>query len=158
MPDDYVFPVDSTAILAFAGALGETNKVYYDADHATATPVGGVIAPPTFAVAANQWDADYYLRGVRQIPEPTAAGTANARKPADGPALHAEMRFEYHRPMRPGMRVSVARRPGATWEKDGRKGGRLKFAETITEYRDESGALLVTTRSVSVTTGRPPTD
>ena len=45
-------------------------------------------------------------------------------------------------------------RPGATWEKEGRRAGKLTFAETITEYRNQDGDLVVTARSVGVRTER----
>ena len=40
-------------------------------------------------------------------------------------------------------------RPGEQWEKQGRS-GLLRFREHITEFRDETGELVVTARSVSV--------
>ena len=46
--------------------------------------------------------------------------------------------------------LTVSSRPGETWEKTGRRGGRLRFVETITEYRDEDGELVVTARGVGV--------
>lgn len=45
-------------------------------------------------------------------------------------------------------------RPGNTWEKEGRRGGTMKFTESITEYRDQNGELVVTARSVGVATSR----
>ena len=38
------------------------------------------------------------------------------------------------------------------WEKHSKRAGVLKFSETITEYRDQSGELVITARSVGVTT------
>ena len=43
-------------------------------------------------------------------------------------------------------------RDGGTWEKQGRRGGKLVFVESITEYRDQSGELVVTARGVGVRT------
>jgi len=48
--------------------------------------------------------------------------------------------------------LSAATRPGETWEKQGRRGGKLVFNELITEYRDEAGELVVTARTVGVRT------
>src|SRR5690606_33229740 len=59
---DHEFPVDRTAILAFAAAIGETNPIYWDEAYAARTPLGGVIAPPTFAIASAHWNPDYALR------------------------------------------------------------------------------------------------
>ena len=56
--------------MLFASAIGETNKIYYDEEYARKTPLGGVIAPPSFPIAAAHWNPNYPLRGVRQIPEP----------------------------------------------------------------------------------------
>ena len=47
-------------------------------------------------------------------------------------------------------------RPGETWEREGRRGGKLHFSETLHEYRDESGELVVTARMVGVRTERNP--
>ena len=43
---------------------------------------------------------------------------------------------------------------GETWEKQGRRGGLLQFAEAVTEYRGADGELVVTARSVGVRTGQ----
>jgi hypothetical protein len=79
-----------------------------------------------------------------------AAGAAGAGGIASG--LHAEQHYNYHRPLRSGMVLTATVTPGGTWEKHGRKGGRLLFAETVTEYRDETGELIVTARAVGVRT------
>ena len=163
MSDGHAFPVDATAILAFAGALGETNPIYYDEDYARRTPLRGVIAPPTFGVASAHWNGRHFFRGVRRIPaaEPArgeaAAGEARPERGEGGPVariLHGEQRFDYHQPLRPGMRLRVSVRPGKTWEKEGRRGGRLRFSEVVSEYRDESGALVLTATSVGIVTAR----
>jgi acyl dehydratase len=154
---EHEFPVDRTAILTFAAALGETNPIYWDERYAKATPLGEVIAPPTFAVASAHWNPNHALRGVRQIPSAPAGKEPRVSESAgDGASLlrvlHGEQRFVYHQPIRVGMRLRVATRAGKTWEKEGKRGGKLRFSETITEYRDESGALVVTATSVGIVT------
>ena len=79
MPGPFTFPVDLTSIMLFASALGETNRIYYDENHAKQTPLGSVVAPPTFPIAAALWDPDYPLRGVRQVP-PSAARPQRAQE------------------------------------------------------------------------------
>ena len=54
--------------------------------------------------------------------------------------------------MRPGMRLTATSRPGRTWEKEGKRGGKLRFSETVTELRDERGDLVVTATSVGIIT------
>ncbi len=160
MADGHVFHVDRTGILLFASALGETNPIYYDDAKAQATPLGGVIAPPTFAVSSAHWNPDYGLKGVRKIPAPAPkpARADAGSKPAGGGGLdlarilHGEQRFEYHRPIRPGMKLTVTTRPGNAWSKQGKRGGTMHFTESVSEYRDEDGELVVVATSVGILT------
>jgi hypothetical protein len=50
------------------------------------------------------------------------------------------------------MRLRVSTRPGGSWTKEGKRGGQLRFSETVTEYRDERGELVVTATSVGIVT------
>jgi acyl dehydratase len=166
MADGFTFPVDLTSIMLFASALGETNKIYYDEEYASKTPLGGVIAPPSFPISAAHWNPNHPLRGVRRIPEPPPPPDPSAKpaasegggRGAGGGALtrllHGEQRFTWHKPMRPGMKLSVTGRPGKTWTKEGRRGGTMSFSESITEYRDEDGELVCTATSVGIVTGK----
>ena len=45
--------------------------------------------------------------------------------------------------------------PGKTWEKESKRAGKLRFSETIQEYRDQNGELVSTSRGVGVKTERP---
>ena len=46
-------------------------------------------------------------------------------------------------------------KPGKTWEKESKRAGKLMFTETIQEYRDQNGELVITSRGVGVKTERP---
>ena len=163
---EFEFPVERTAILDFAAALGETNPIYWDEARARTTPLGGVIAPPTFAVTSAHWNPSHAFRGVRRIPAPAPGGADEAQgeragraRGEGGPAnlsrvLHGEQRFVYHQAIRPGMRLRVAMKPGRSWEKEGKRGGKLHFAEEVTEYRDGAGELVLVATSTSVITGK----
>jgi acyl dehydratase len=160
MADGHPFFVDRTGILLFASALGETNPIYYDDAHAKSTPLGGVIAPPTFAVSSAHWNPDYGLKGVRRIPAPApkpATPAAEGKAKGGGGlnlarVLHGEQRFDYHQPLRPGMTLTVTTRPGKTWSKEGKRGGVMHFTESVAEYRDEKGELVVVATSVGILT------
>jgi len=69
-----------------------------------------------------------------------------------GRGLHAEQHFEYHRHLKPGDVLTGTAKPGKTWEKQGRRAGKLLFSEAITEYHDQDGNLVITARSVGVQT------
>jgi acyl dehydratase len=154
MSDAHRFYVDRTGILLFASALGETNPIYYDEEYASGTPLGGVIAPPTFAISSAHWNPEYPLRGVRRIPPaaPRPEGAAGAGLANLARVLHGEQRFDYHKPLRPGMELEVSMRPGKSWTKEGKRGGTLRFSEQISEFRDAAGELVLTSTSVVIVT------
>jgi N-terminal half of MaoC dehydratase len=151
------FPVEATHILMFARAIGDTNPVFTGAGKARQGETAGIIAPPTFPQAVAQLDPDYYLR-----PKPGEPWFGSGKrpsgvegKPPSSGGLHAEQHFEYHRDLRAGDVLTVETKPGMTWEKESKRAGKLLFQERITEYRDPDGELVVTARSVLVTTERP---
>jgi acyl dehydratase len=153
------FPIEASHILMFARAVGDENPVYADADVAASTEAGGIIAPPTFVQASAQFDPDYVLR-----PKPGKPWFGSGKRPSgatggqgggNGGTLHAEQHYEYHRPLRAGDVLTATTLPGKTWEKEGRRSGKLLFTETVVEYRDQAGELVVTARGVGVRTERP---
>lgn len=161
------FAVEAGHIMMFARSIGDPNPIYHDEDYAAGTEPGGIIAPPTFVQASAQFDPDYRLRP--KIGEPwmgsgrEATGIERDRSGGadDQPTgmgargLHAEQHFEYHRHLRPGDVLRATVKPGESWEKQSKRAGTLSFRETITEYRDQSGELVITARSVGVTTEKP---
>ena len=157
------FAVEASHIMMFARAVGDDNQVYYDADYAAGTEAGSIIAPPTFAQASAQFDPDYGLRPrVDGDGWFGSGGKPTGAKPREGDGgggggggLHAEQRFVYHRHMKPGDVLSATNKPGKTWEKQGRRSGKLVFSESITEYRDQDGELVITAIGVGVRTERP---
>ena len=152
------FPVEAGHIMMFARAVGDTNQIYHDAEYAQSTEPGSIIAPPTFVQASAQFDPDYHLRPKTGQPwfgsgkEPT--GVARGEGGGSG-GLHAEQHYIYHRHPKPGDVLTATMKPGKTWEKQGRRSGKLIFTESITEYRDQNGELVVTSRGVGVVTERP---
>lgn len=152
------FPVEAGHIMMFARAIGDTNQIYHDADYARDTEPGTIIAPPTFVQASAQFNPDYSLR-----PKPGQPWFGSGKAPtgvtrsegSGGGGLHAEQHYIYHRHPKPGDMLTATVRPGKTWEKQGRRSGKLIFTESITEYRDQNGELVVTSRGVGVVTERP---
>jgi acyl dehydratase len=152
------FPIEAGHILLFARAVGDPNPVYADPERA--------IAPPTFVQASAQFDPDYGLRpkigqpwfgsgkepsGIRREPSGGGGGGGGGRG-GGGTGLHAEQHYEYHRPLRAGDVLTGTSKRGKSWEKEGRRAGKLVFSESITEYRDQAGELVVTATSVGVRT------
>lgn len=152
--------------MMFARSVGDDNQIYYDADYAETTEPGAVIAPPTFVQASAQFDPDYSLRPkVGQVwfgsggeptgikPKKDSGGEGGGG--GGGGGLHAEQHYEYHRHPKVGDVLTATYLEGKKWEKEGRRSGKLVFSESIVEYRDQDGNLVVTARGVGVQTERP---
>ena len=155
------FLVEESHIMMFARSVGDDNPIYRDPEYAKGTEVGSVVAPPTFAQASAQFDPDYFLR-----PKPGQAwfgsgknpsGIVREKKEGEGSGaaaggLHAEQHFEYHRHLQPGDILHAVNKPGEVYEKSGKRGGKLIFSETITEYYDQNDELVITAKGVGVRT------
>jgi acyl dehydratase len=152
------FPIEAGHIMLFARAIGDPNPIYRDEEQARKTEPGGIIAPPTFVQASAQFDDEYPLRP--RVGEPwfgsgrNPTGVERRASGGGGGGLHAEQHYEYHRVLRPGDVLRAETTPGRTWEKQGRRGGKLVFSEMVTEYRDQHGERVVTARTVGVRTER----
>lgn len=165
------FPIEAGHVMMFARSIGDADDIYYSEDYARGTEVGGIPAPPTFVQASAQFDPDYFLRpkigqewfGSAAGPtgitprENSGGGGSGGGGGGGGGGLHAEQHYVYHKPLKVGDVLSATSKPGKSWEKQGRRGGKLMFSESVTEYRDQAGELVVTATSVGVRTERPAT-
>ncbi len=153
------FPIEAGHIILFARSVGDANPIYYDAAAAAATEPGHIIPPPTFVQSSAQFTEGYSLRPVIGEPwfgsgkEPTGVQRESSGG-GGGTGFHAEQHYEYHAPIQPGDTLRAVDKPGKTWEREGRRGGTLKFSESITEYYNQNDVLVVTARSVGVQTSR----
>jgi acyl dehydratase len=155
------FPVEGSHILMFARAIGDDNPVYRDEQKARPGEAGGIIAPPTFVQAGAQFDPDYALRPRAGVPwlgsgkHPSGLPSADRSGGGRGSGgLHAEQHYEYHRHIKPGDVLTAKSEPGRTWEKESKRAGKLKFIERITTYTDQHGQVVITARSVGMSTER----
>lgn len=150
------FPIERGHVMMFARAIGDHNPAYFAEE--------GAIAPPTFVIADLHFDPASPLRphpdrpwhGSGRNPTSRSAGNGDGGGDRAGMALHAEESFEIRRPVRVGEVLTKTSRPGKTWEREGRRGGKLRFSETLHEYRDSDGELVVIARQVGVRTERNP--
>lgn len=161
---DIKFPVEEGHIMTFARSVGDPNRIYYSSEYAAETEPGAMIAPPTFVQSSAQFNPNYPLRP--KVGEawfgsgknPTGRAPSKPSKSGKGGSsagmLHAEQHFEYHRHPKAGDVLTLTDKPGKSWTKESKRAGILKFSESITEYRDQNGELVVTARSVGVVTER----
>ena len=158
------FLVEASHIMMFARSVGDANPIYHDEDYANKTELGGIIAPPTFAQSSAQFDPDYFLRPkiggegwFGSGKEPSGAKPSKNSSGGGGGAamgLHAEQHFEYHKPVKAGDVLTATTKPGNTWENESKRAGKLKFSESVTEYRNQDGDLVITATGVGVQTER----
>jgi len=165
MADGYEFPVDRSAVMLFARSVLDINPAFCDPNDPTTIENGGIVTSPTFVQSSAHWEPNYSLDLTRPKTEAEKAELAErAKKAAEsgggagggglGRGLHAEQHYEYHHPIHAGDTLTSTSKPGNRWEKQGRKGGKLMFSESITEYRNQDGVLCVTATSVGVQTER----
>ncbi len=152
MADAYQFPVDRTQVMLFARSLLDINPVFSDPDDEATKAAGGIIVPPTFVQCSAHWDPNYFLDLTRPRKGPAPAHRGDNGGGGVGRGLHAEQHYEYHHPIHVGDTLTVSSKPGKAWDKQGRRGGKLLFSESITEYHNQDGVLCVTATSVGVQT------
>lgn len=152
------FPIEASHVMMFARALGDQNPAYHDPDSPEAQAVGGMVAPPTFPMAASQFDPGNPLLPQPGEPWFGSGKTAGFKREGGASAgmLHAEQKFHYHRPVRVGDVLSGTQRDGSEWTKASRSGSTLTFREFCIDYADENGDPVVTVTMVGVWTGEPP--
>lgn len=131
----YEIPIERGKIREFARAAQSRNPAYDRPD---------AVVPPTFLTTAQ----NFWASG----PSPMAdLGFELAR------LLHGEEEYEFFGPPpRAGDVLTVESRLGERWEKEGRRGGTMRFAQIITEYRDPAGRLVAEQRTTAIETARPP--
>lgn len=132
MPDE--IPIERGKIREFAKATGSKNPAYDQA---------GAPVPPTFLTTAqNFWGTE---RPAAQL------GFELAR------VLHGEEEFEFFGPPpHAGDTLTFSTRIGERWEKEGKRGGVMRFARMITSFHDGSGTLVAEQRTTIIETGKAP--
>ncbi|HEV2360128.1 MAG TPA: MaoC family dehydratase N-terminal domain-containing protein [Acidimicrobiales bacterium] len=131
----YEIPIERGKIREFARATQSRNPAYEGP---------GAVIPPTFLTTAQHfWATDFgHLAEL---------GFNLAR------LLHGEEEYEFFGPPpHAGQTLTATSRLGDRWEKEGKRGGVMRFAKTITEFRDETGRLVAEQRTTIIETARPP--
>jgi acyl-coenzyme A thioesterase PaaI-like protein len=72
--------------------------------------------------------------------------------------LHGEQEFEYLRPLRAGDVLTATSRIVDEYEKEGKRGGTMRFVVSETEFRDQSGEVVAYSRGTSIVTSKATTE
>ncbi len=125
----YEMVVERGKIAEFAAAMQSQNPAYAGPD---------AIVPPTFLISSTLW-----------APEGAAVDHGFDRRRL----LHGEQEFIFHGPPpRAGQVLTVSDQIVDRYEKPGKKGGLMRFAVVVTEYRGEDGALVAEARKTLIET------
>ena len=126
---DYEMVVERGKIAEFAAAMQSQNPAYAGPD---------AIVPPTFLMSGSLW-----------APEGATVDVGFDRKRL----LHGEQEFIFHGPPpRAGQTLKVSDQLVDRYEKPGKKGGLMRFAVVVTEYRGEDGTLVAEARKTLIET------
>lgn len=130
--------VERGKVREFARAVRATDRAYFDGEQP--------VAPPTFLTTTFFWEHDV-----------DGANPWHAVKMDQRRGMHAEQEYVFFGPPpRAGTRLYCRSRISEVYEKQGRRGGTLRFAVMVTEFRDAAGKLVAEAKMTGVETERPP--
>ena len=132
----FEMPIERGKIREFAKAMRSRNDAYEGED---------ATIPPTFLTTARMtWEP-------RDEAMALDLGLDRRR------VLHASEEYVFHGPPpTAGQTLICSSRIADRYEKQGRRGGTLKFAVTVTEFRTPEGELVAEQRATSVETAAAP--
>ena len=134
------YEVEKGAIARFAGAVGETNPLYYDEEYARKSRYGAIITPPGFfGWPVGQEDSSGDLATLV-----SALAQAGYRLILDG-----GIDYEFSRPVRVGDRLTLTTTIKNIMERTG-KTGKIVFMVRETTYTNQNGELAVKTRQTTI--------
>jgi hypothetical protein len=138
MAETFPMDVELGKIREFARATFSDNPEYCDDPAA--------VSPPTFLMTTAFWGG-----GIEQIMRDLEMDYARV--------LHGGQEFSFPgAPPRAGTHLTCSMRVDADYQKEGRRGGTMRFVEVVTDYTDPSGVLVAQARNTLIETGRAPTE
>ena len=130
--EQFELVVEQGKIREFAAAMQSTSPAYQGST---------AVIPPTFLVSSAQWAPE----GAR-----VTVGFDRRR------LLHGEQEFRFPGGLpRAGQVLHAVERVEDRYEKPGKRGGTMRFAVVVTEYRADDGTLVAEARATYIETARP---
>ena len=131
--EPFTLDVERGKIREFARATLSVNPAYFDDQHP--------VCPPTFLTTTFFWEA-----------HAPGSNPWHAVKLDPKRGMHAEQEYVFHGPPpRAGDRLTGVSRIESVTRKEGRSGP-LAFAVMVTEFRDQTGRLVATSKLTGVET------
>ena len=120
-------PVTEEKVKEFAIAVGDNNPIYYDQEAARELGFPGPLAPPTFTVTQ-----------IFAVPREERESRLGANLEYSR-VLHGEQEFTYKRLPLAGEVLKGTMRISKDFEKEGKRGGSMRFVTYETKYTDVDG-------------------
>ena len=120
------FKIEKEYTIPFAQAIGDLNPLYIDEEAAKKSELGGLIAPPTFAVKIYPMDIELFQAAALEI-----AGL-----------VHAGQEFEFFQPIRVGDTLTCCPRIADVYEKQGKSGTLDFIVFETTAFNDKNEKVL----------------
>jgi acyl dehydratase len=133
-------PVERGKIHEFANAILDDHPHYHDSEAAAAAGLPAVVAPPTFVMATQLYPA----------PDAELAPELAALDPRY--TLHGAQEFVFERPVFAGDVLRSEPGEIRTYEKQGKRGGVMKFVEAETVYRNQHAEVVVRSKTTAIQT------
>jgi acyl dehydratase len=137
-------PVTEEKVKEFAIAVGDNNPLFYDDDAAREQGFPGSIAPPTFTVTQ-----------IFAVPRDERESRLGANLEYSR-VLHGEQEFSYKRLPLAGEVLKGTMRIAKDFEKEGKRGGSMRFVTYESVYRDSEGEEVLTALYTLIQTAKDP--
>ncbi|MEH7246229.1 MaoC family dehydratase N-terminal domain-containing protein [Neobacillus niacini] len=132
-------PVERGKIREFAMAIQEDNPIFYEEQAAHEAGLPSVPAPLTFSQTINFWNTHG---------SPVLNFGLDLRY-----VLHGGQEYEYYKPIFAGDTLNVACRLADVYEKAGSRGGKMLFVVLETEFSNQQGEKVLSSKQILIQTG-----
>lgn len=137
---EFEFPVEQGKIREFANAICDKNPIYTDVEYATSKNLKNVLMPPTFP-----FSFPLHLPSDNFVMEKTIELGLDV-----GKSVHGETEFNYDRPICAGEVLKGVMTVGKMYEKEGKKGGKMKFVEMVISFFDSENKRVALNKNVFI--------
>ena len=128
----------------FALAVGEDNPIFFDVEEARRQGLPDIVAPPTFTVTQ-----------IWQVSRDEREATLGAHLDY-GRVLHGEQEFIYKRLPVAGETLTGVMRISRDVQKEGRRGGSMRFVTYESRFTDANGEEVLTALYTLLQTAKDP--
>jgi acyl dehydratase len=141
---EFDLPVESGKVKEFAIAVGDNNPLFFDPDAARELGIPDCVAPPTFSVTQ-----------IWAVPREEREERLGANLDY-GRVLHGEQEFVYTRLPLVGEVLKGSMRISKDFEKEGKRGGSMRFVTYETTFTDAAGEEVLRSYYTLIQTAKDP--